>query len=270
MSEEAQKFNQKETKIEWVLVRNLAVVWDDAQRPFNPKWAKEIAENFDPEKFDPVRVMMPNGNGIYHICEGQHRVGGIRILWGDDQLVPCLVAQTSDPARAAEIFLGNSADRHNISRIAKFKVSVTAQRTEEVTINKIVRHCGYRVEGSHTQDCIAAVDALKFVYRKGAKTLDRTLYILRQTWGGDPAGVSAPLIKGYGAFICEFSDSIDWERLCEIGRKVWSSPGRLMNDITGAKETLHITSTAAAAQLLLRAYNRGLRDASKLHRKKAE
>ena len=206
MADQKKGFNEKETRLEFIYIRNLAVVWEEAQRPYNEKWAKEIAENFDPEKFDPVRVMLPNGNGIYHICEGQHRVGGARIYLGDDQKVPCLIAATSDPARAAEIFLGNSADRHNISRISKFKVSVIAQRTEELAINRIVKHCGYRVDGSHSQDCIAAVDALKFVYRKGAKTLDRTLHTLRQTWGGDPAGVSSPLIKGYGAFVCEFSE----------------------------------------------------------------
>ena len=42
-----------------------------------------------------------------------------------------------------------------------------------------------------------------------------------------------------------------------------------MNDITGEKETVHITSTQAAVAQLLRAYNKGLRDANKLHRKKA-
>jgi hypothetical protein len=261
------KFDQREIKLEWITVCNLAVVWENAQRDYNASWAKEIAEAFDPEKFDPVRVMLPNGNGIYHICEGQHRVGGVRMLWGDQQQVPCIVAQTSDPARAAEIFLGNSADRHNINKIAKFKVSVTAQRKEEVAIDRIVRHCGYRVEGSHVQDTIAAVDALKFVYRKGAKTLDRTLHTLRQTWGGDPTAVSGSVLRAYGSFICEFSENLDWTRLIENVRKR-TTPGRLMNDIRVNKAASHVTSVEAGVVLLLRLYNSGLRD--KLKRKGKE
>lgn len=269
--ETRKKFNQKETKLAWIAVRNLAVIWDDAQRKYRPAWAKEIAENFDPEKFYPVKVMQPNCNGICHICEGQHRVGAVRTLWGDDELVPCLMALTSDRARAAEIFLGDSADRHNVDKISKFRISVTAERPEAVAINKIVRHCGYRVDGSHAQDCIAAVDALGYVYRKGAKTLDRTLHVLRQTWGGDAAGVSASMIRSYGAFVCEFYERIDQKRLCDVVQKAWHSPARFIDNVKAHKDTARLnTLTEAAEQLLLRAYNRGLRDDKKLRRKKRE
>lgn len=264
----AEKFNHQAVKLQWIPVRNLAVVWGEAQRQFKPTWAKEIAEGFDPEKFDPIKVMQPNGNGIYHICEGQHRVGAVRLLWGDHELVPCLVAEASDPARAAEIFLDTNTNRAIVSKIAKFKVSVVAQRQEEVAIDRIVRHCGYRVDGSHNNNCIAAVDALKFVYRKGAKTLDRTLSVLRQSWGGDASAVSSPLIKGLGAFICEFSETMDAPRL--VGLLSKTTPGRMANDIKGIKETHHINTVEAAIQLLLRLYNRGLRDDKKLQRKKKE
>lgn len=262
------KFDHRGIKLEWIPVRNLAVVWGEAQRQFKPAWAKEIADGFDPEKFDPIKVMLPNGNGIYHICEGQHRVGAVRILWGDHETVPCLVAQASDPARAAEIFLDTNTNRALVSKISKFKVSVVAQRKEEVAIDRIVRHCGYRVDGSHNNDCIAAVDALKFVYRKGAKTLDRTLTTLRQAWGGDASAVSSPLLRGIGAFICEFSEDIEWARLQATLAKM--TPGQMANSIKGIKETHHINSVEAAHQLLLRLYNRGLREDKKLKRKKED
>jgi hypothetical protein len=254
---EPKRFSQKELKLQWIPVRNLAVVWTEAQRPYKEGWAKEIAEGFDPEKFDPVKTMLPNGNGIHHICEGQHRVGAMRILWGHDELVPCLVAQEADPARAAEIFLDTNTNRDHVSKIAKFKVSVVAQRKEETSIDRIVRHCGYRVEGSHSQDTIAAVDALKFVYNKGARTLDQTLRIIRDTWGGDAAAVSSALLKGYGAFICEFSEGINQDRLREVIAKKYT-PGKLVIDAKATKELLKCTSTAAVVHLLLRTYNKGL------------
>lgn len=264
---DARKFDHKEIKLQWIPVRNLAVVWQDAQRPFNPAWAKQIAAEFDPDKFNPVKTMLPNGNGIHHICEGQHSVAAVRELWGEDEQVPCLVAPTSDRAAAAEIFLVTNTNRKHVNKVAKFKVSVVAGRKDEVAIDKIVQHWGYRVDGSHAQDCIAAVDALAFVYNKGKQTLDRTLRTLRQTWGGDPAAVSGPLLRSYGAFICEFSSSIDWGRLCDSVKKGLLSPGRLMDQITVFKETAHVTTTEAGVCCLLKIYNKNLRDGLKLRRK---
>jgi hypothetical protein len=266
MTDSPRRFSQREIKLEWIPVRNLAVVWAEAQRPYKEWWAKEIADAFDPEKFDPVKTMMPNGNGIHHICEGQHRVGAVRHLWGHDELVPCLVAQESDPARAADIFLDTNTNRDLVSRIQKFKVSVTAQRSEEVAINRIVQHCGYRVEGSKTQDTIAAVDALKFAYRKGKVTLDRTLHTLRDTWGGDPSAVQSLIIKGYSIFLCEFSQDIDRTRLRDVMAKHYT-PGTLLNETKMARDVLKVSSSQALVHLITKTYNRGLPAARQLKRK---
>jgi hypothetical protein len=260
------RFSQRDIKLEWIPVRNLAVVWPEAQRPYKEWWAKEIADGFDPEKFDPVKTMLPNGNGIHHICEGQHRTGAVRILWGQDECVPCLVAQEGDPARAADIFLDTNTNRDAVSRVQKFKVSVVAKRPDEVAIDRIVRHCGYRVDGSKTQDVIAAVDALRYGYTKGGRTLDRTLRVIRDTWGGDPAAVAGPVIRGYAAFICEFSDQIDWTRLRDLMAKKFT-PGRLVIAAKAAKEALQCNSLQAMVSILLRTYNKGLPAARHLKRK---
>jgi len=249
----------KDFKLQWIAVRNLAVVWTEAQRPYQEWWAKQIADDFDPDKFDPVKVTLPNGNGIYHICEGQHRTRAVEILWGANEQVPCLVAEESDPARAAEIFLGTNTNRNTVNKIAKFKVAVTATRKDEVAIDRIVRHNGYRVEGSHAANTICAVEALKFAFNKGPKTLDQTLRVLRDTWSGDAAAVSSTLLKGYATFICEYSSDIDFARLQSVLAKKYT-PGKLAMDAKGVKETLGITTTAAVVHLLLKTYNHGNRN----------
>ena len=252
------KFAKEEYKLEWIPVRLLAVVWPEAQREYKEAWAKEISESLDPDKFDPVKVTLPNGNGIFHICEGQHRTRAVEMLWGPNEQVPCLVAQETDPARAAEIFLDNNTNRNHVTKVAKFNVAVTAKRPVEVNINRIVHHNGYRVDASHAQNTIAAVEALKYAYGKGAKTLDQTLRTLRQTWSGDPAAVVALLIKGYAAFICEYGAEIDFERLRICMAKKFT-PGKLTMEGKSVKETLHITGAAALVHLLLTTYNRGCR-----------
>lgn len=266
---EPKRFNPKEQKIEWIAIKYLAVVWESAQRTFDPHWAKRLADEFDPEKFEPVAVMQPNGNGIYHICDGRHRTTAARILWGDDEMVPCILAKSSDQSRAAELFLDKNTNTKNVTKVSKFSVAVTAKRKTEVEINKIVRHCGYRVEASHAHDTIAAVDALHYVYGKGRQTLDRTLRTLREIWGGDPAATCAPLLKGFGAFLCEFSEHLDLAKFIDAMKKR-GSPGQLLNDIRGHKEMMHSTTVEAAVTLLLATYNKGRRPDAKLKRKKSD
>lgn len=258
------------TEERYIELRNLAVVWPDAQRPFNRKRAERIAAEFDPDKFMPPKVTLPNGNGIYHICEGQHRTAAARIYLGDDsQKILCLMAAADTPARAAEIFLGINTDVDPVNKIAKFRVAVTAKRPDEVAIDLIVRHNGYRVDSSHNHDTIGAVDALKFVYNKGKRTLERTLHTLRQTWGGDANAVTGPLLRGYGTFICEYSEQIDWKRLSELLRKKYT-PGELLNAIKGHKELHRISAVEAAVELIKAAYNKGLPTEKRLKRKTQE
>lgn len=261
------KFSQKDMQIVWIPVSNLAVIWQDSQRPFKEGWAKEIADQFDPDKFTPVKTMLPNGHGIHHICDGQHSVSAVRMLYGPNEKVPCLIAPDSDPARAADIFLDTNTNRDHVSKVAIFKVSVTAQRKDEVAINRIVKHCGYRVEGSHNHDTIAAVDGLKFVYNKGKATLDQTLSTIRATWGGDPSAVAAPILRGYGAFLCEFNEQVDFARLREMMLKRYPSPNKLVIDAKGVKELLKCNMTKAVTRLVLKTYNKGLHTNKQLKHK---
>jgi hypothetical protein len=257
----------KSKEIVHIQCSDLAVVWPEAQRPFKEHWAKEIADDLDPDKFDPVQVMLPNGNGIHHICEGQHRVAAIRMKYGPKEQVPCILVEGDNPARAAELFLGVNTGRDAVSRVAEFKVAVTAQRHDEVNINRIIRHCGYRVESSHSvQDTVSAVDALRFAYRKGPKTLDRTLRIIRDTWGGDPNAVIGPIIRGYASLICELSDQIDMGRLREMVCKKYT-PGKLSIEAKGVKELIHVSHAEALVQILVRTYNKGLPSSKHLKRK---
>jgi len=258
-------FDPKTFKIEFIYIRNLAVVWEEAQRPFKASWAQQIADNFDPDKFDPVKVTLPNGNGIYHICEGQHRTRAAEIALGPNQKVPCIVAPESDPAKAAELFLGTNADRSYVSKVACFKVAVTAKHNAEVNINRIVVHNKYHVEANHAQDAIAAVDALRFAYGKGKQTLHDTLRVLRATFGGDPSGVIAAIIRGYALFICEFTGHINFDHLRKCVLKRFESPNKLRQAAKVHHEADGIPMATAVYRLLLEAYNKGQRQ--KLKRK---
>ena len=161
-----ERFNPEDQKIVWIPVRQLSVVWVQSQRPYVASRAKKIADNFDPDRFDPIKVTLPNGAGIYHIVEGQHRKGAVQILWGDDECAPCIIIEVEDPAEAARTFVGINTLRWRVDPISTFKVNVTAKENRECAINKIIDHCGYKIGSMIEGDSryISAVGALMAIY----------------------------------------------------------------------------------------------------------
>jgi hypothetical protein len=240
------------SKVELVRVpiKSLSVMWAQAQRPFNEKWAKQIAEEFDPDKFDPPVITRPNGVGQYHIVEGQHRVGGAKIAFGESEQLLCRMVDCEDPARAAEIWLGINAGRKAIKPIHAFEVSVAAGREPQTEISAIVKKMEYRISGYKGERCISAVSSLIWVHNKfGVAILKAVLLVLDKTWSGDPAAFAGDLIRGYASFINEFHSYLEPKRLSDVIAKAFTpnkllAAGRLYSDqntvsaVEGIAETL--------------------------------
>jgi len=258
-------FNDK-TKIEWISTDQLSVIWAEAQRPLDERFAKEIADNFDPEQFGTIAVTLPNGKGMYHIIDGQHRKRAVEILFAKNphpvQKVPCQVFEAEDPARAAELFDQINSHRKAQQPIDFFKVRVTAGNPDYVAIDKIVRTNGYRVANtSHAASTknIACVQALVSVYRQhGGETLDATLKVIQATWGvADRNAVTAPIIRGYGLFMAEYRTRANWGRVKEKIAKKYS-PGSFIGAAKSAREILGGGISSAIKDILVQSYNRGL------------
>jgi len=258
-------------KIEWIPLKSLCVVWVNAQRPYDEKWAKSIADEFDPDKFDPLVVTKPNGNGIYHLVEGQHRRGALQIFGGDDQQAPCRIIDEADPARAAEIWLGINKGRKSIKPVSEFKVAVTAQREIEVQINRVLNKLGYQVSQTKQPFHISAVSALKLIYnRHGITVVERTVRTLTHMWGGDPQAVSSHLLRGFAIFLNEFHSHVQMKRLQQrVGERF--TPFKFIEAAKARKQNTLERLDEAISELLIREYNFGLKDGgSKLFHKDVE
>ena len=256
-----------ESTITYIPVRNLSVVWVQSQRPYNPRWAKEIADNLDPDMFDPILVTKPNGDGVYHIVEGQHRRHALEMFAskqggdGGSEQAPCRVIAEADPARAAEIWLGVNGGRRAIKPIHGFRVAVTARREPETTIQEIIHKNGFMIEERRQKNCVCAVGALKtvFVRHGGRMTLDKVLKILRQMWDGDPSSVSSALLRGFGLFVNEHGPHIDVRRLISrVSDRM--SPFQLLDAAEAWKQSVNENLDTAVAELLMREYNKGLKE----------
>lgn len=253
-----------------IALKHLSVIWVKAQRPFNEKWAKQIADEFDPEKFEAVLVTKPNGIGMYHIIEGQHRKAAAEAYVNGDlnQKIPCRIIAEADPARAAELWLSINGGRKAITQVYGFLVAVEAKRELETTINNIVRKCGYRVnDNSKGENNISAVGALKTVYHKGPNILLWTLTACRHLWGGDSHGVTGEIIKGMGIFQNEFHLYVENDHLKKAITNKYKSPGNFVEASRMAKEKSSESIAVAMAELIRVNYNHGLRDNKKLKRK---
>lgn len=263
-----QAFDENDLRIEWIAVKQLSVVWVEAQRPYRKKRAQKIADRFDFKQFDPVRVTLPNGNGIYHIVEGQHRTGAVTIKFGPDQKAPCIVLPAHDPATAAKLFDGINGLRWKVDPVSTFKVRLTAEEKTECDVNRILTHRGYRVgslrEGSRN---INAVNALIEVYdHNGPKVLDEVLQILSATWPSDPQATSANLLRGYGQVLGEFGSKVNWGHLKQSVATKYT-PGSLVAVAKQLKDAQGGSLAEAVASTIVGVYNKGVAPDKKLMKK---
>lgn len=168
---------QREGHPLWVSVDEI-VVNPLAQQQLRISHARSIASGFDPEKFG--MPIVSHRDGKYFVMDGQHRVEALRIMGWDDQAIQCWVYEGLTEAQEAEHFLGHNY-RKNVQAFDQFEVGITAGRDEENDIRRIVLAAGLKV--SRDADGIAAVTALRKVYRHSPSTLARTLKIIRDAYG---------------------------------------------------------------------------------------
>jgi hypothetical protein len=262
----------KRIKIEWIQTSKLSVIWAQSQRPLDEKFAKSIADDFDPDKYGTLSVTMPNGKGIYHIIDGQHRKRAAEIALGEGQAVPCQVFNATDPARAAELFDEINSNRKALKTIDLFKVRVTAGDEDHVAVMKIVKANALSIQESarRSDKSICATAALLAVYRQqGADVLDVTLKVLQATWGMDKNAVVAPLLRGYGQFLAEFVRKVNLQRLHEtVARN--HTPGRFVGAAKTYREMNGGSLHAAVRDLLLVTYNKGLKMSAHLRAKSTQ
>lgn len=244
--------------IKWIPVKNLSVVWQNTQRDFDDKWAKTIAAQFDPDLFGVLSVTLPNGNGIYHCIDGQHRKAAVQSLYGDNELVPCRIFDATEPQRAADMFIKNNTGRKPLRHVTLFNTAVTAGYEIETAVDKIVRRMGYKVGTSSTDGIIKCPSALVSIYKSfGAKTLTDTLAVLQETFGKDHNALGTQLIRGYGAFIAEYHEA-NLQRLIDRVQKKYT-PGRLIGASRSIMESWRISAAESVKEVLVNTYNYGLK-----------
>lgn len=194
--------------LEWVPVADIRVS-DQAQRELRPGKASKIAADFDPDRLTPP-IVSRRDDGRLFVIDGQHRVEAMRLIGWGDQNIECFVHTGLTERGEADLFLWHN-DRTAVSALDKFLVGVTANRGEELAINRIVQDAGLHVATSGgSVGGIQAVSALRKTYANGGDVLARTLRIAAGAYGDD--GLHADVIEGVGLLVARHNGAMDDDR----------------------------------------------------------
>jgi hypothetical protein len=245
--------------LEWIPCKNLSVVWIEAQRPLDKKWAQKIANEFDPDLFDPLLVTSKDGNGMYHVVKGQHRKAALQTKYGEDEKAPCYVAPITDAARAAELLLKSNRNVKPMHPVHAFNCAVTAKYPDEGAVKRIAKDCGYRIAIGNVNGYITSVGSLLWIYRRfGNKVLFDTLEVISGTFGYDHGAVQSPLIRAYGSFLTE-APKADLAHLKTVVAGKYS-PGQLLAAGRAEAEAVRCDVVTGIKRILIKAYNKGRRN----------
>lgn len=217
-----------------------------AQRELRPARVNELAAEFNPEYFEPPIVNFRDG--IYWIIEGQHSTEALKIWLGDweTQVVNCRVYTGLTEKQEAEMF-----DHYNnqlpVSPFDRFKVRVTAERTDETNVKKIVEGVGLHITREKCEGAIQSVATLLKIYKRaGEETLGRALTLTHQSFG-DP-GLNNQVIAGI-ALVCErYNGAIDDKDAIATLQGMRGGVGSLLSKATTLrKQTGQKMATCVAA-----------------------
>jgi len=115
-----------------------------AQRDLRQAWVDKILANLDLEQIGVPIVNLRDGDtDIYYVIDGQHRVAALRAFFEADPSIKiqCWTYFGLTQDVEAEKFL-KLGDTLTIDAFSKFRIGVTAWRTVEVDIDRIVRANG--------------------------------------------------------------------------------------------------------------------------------
>ena len=207
-----QNKHQRQSRLEWVATSQMHVS-PTAQREFRENHPVLSAE-FNPEAMGFVVVNKRDDR--YWIVDGQHRVEAFRRWVGsDDQQIQCEVYHDLSESEEAELFLTKD-ERKAIRPFDKFRIGVHAGRELESDVDRVVSSQGLRVSTDSNENSIAAVTALRTVYKSaGAVGLGKTLRVLRDGFEGDGGKFASELIRGVGLVCQRYNGQVPEDVLVE-------------------------------------------------------
>lgn len=211
----------------WIRVKDI-LTDPETQRVLRPHWAREIAQDFDPDKLRPV-VVSQRADGNYYVIDGQHRLGALKLMGYGEQLIECDVfdRRHATPAEVrkldARLFLDLN---HTLSQapLEKFLKRINAEEPVPVAVAKIVSGNGLRIATGPTNGHIACVAALERIYlgcgsgKHMPSALAATLSTIIGAWGNAATNFNAKLVAGLGLAYVRHGRALEKEQAAFVSK----------------------------------------------------
>lgn len=227
------------------------------QREFRKAHGDRIAATLDLNKLGfPI---INHRDGIYWVCDGQHRVYALKENgFGDKDVLDCEVYEGLTDAEMAEIFLGRD-ERRAISPYDKFHVACTAGHARENSVRRIVEVNGLKISRNKEEGAIAAVSALCKVYdRAGETVLGQVVRVLKNGYDGDPQSFDSSVIEGLGLVFNRYNGKTNEKDLSSRLASSSGGPRGLLRRAESQRERTGNQKSQCIAATVVDIYNRGM------------
>lgn len=228
------------------------------QQPLNPRWVKDIADNFD-EAFLGTIIVSRRPDGTYIVLDGQHRLAAAKAA-GYVEQVDCLVYTGLTLAEEAALFL-NFNRRKVVRPIDRFRVRVVEGDKDATTINNILHTYGWKLSAYKGTYMFCAVQAIETVYngagveRNGPRPdlVDSTMFTITNAWSGEGESVHNTIVGGVGQVFARYGTEVDRAALADRLSKV--QPNTLISKTRALRDARKATSSAAMGEVIVGEYN---------------
>lgn len=247
----------------WIGADELEIDHSYQRSRIRPSWVKQIAENFDPDLLQPLRVNLRRWDGDrYVVMDGQHRLLAVRRLGWHEQKLPCIVYDNLPYEVEAKLFDTQGYSRP-LTPAERFKSELSRHEPEAAIIDGMVRRAGFQINfADSTLDGgrITSVQTLRRVLRKyRSGTLAETLAVIAEGLGTEH-GPKGQLIDGMGVFLGRYAAHANYDRRRLITKLRETTGTALLGKGAEIANAMHCSPGEGVGAAIHHAYNYKLRD----------
>ena len=192
---------------EQIPIRNL-VSNQEYQRNLSSYHVRRVAEQFDLNQINPVKVS--RRNGINYVFNGQHTIEIVALVSGSRETpVWCMIYDDLEYSQEADIFANQMRYVKPLLPYEMFMANIEAGNDKQLIIKSLVESYDLSITTSKAPGGICAVSTLESIFDKyGFHVLDRVLRLCIGTWEGDTSSFSANMMNGVVRLITAYGDGI--------------------------------------------------------------
>lgn len=223
------------------------------QREVSKPHVKALTTSFDERLLGTIVVSFRDDK--YYILDGQHRVMACKSSGVTSVMAVVLDHLTME--EEAELFDEYNRKRKGLTRIESFKAQLAAGNDTAEAINKIAAKHGVKVTGGKEDNTITAIAiCMRLFDEYGPEHFDRTVGLIKKTWGGQSPSLAGHFLTGVAAFLKVYGSDGNYSEAKFIKQLGKVDSNVIMREMKADVST--DVTKIKALNTMIRHYNHGL------------